>query len=383
MSDAAKLVLLGALEGIGEAHEFAVSGVLDLVLPGLRVAGAGGSVEAAADAAAAARAHAPTGWLELTLPVAPADARALIAAAERAPFGRGEETVVDLAVRSVWQIGPEGIAFGNPRWPDLVAQIVGTVADAFAIRRPIRARLYKLLIYETGSHFVAHKDSEKEDGMFATLVVYLPSQHEGGRLVVRHAGAQKAFDLGGDAGAYALQYAAFYTDCEHEVEPLTDGYRVALVYNLLLADAADPAATAALAAPEHSEQAEAIADALASLFEEEALERVAIGLEHDYSQAGLAPSLLKGADRARLHVLAGIAAFARDREAQVHRFKVAKARRQHLHQQIDGLRLDMTHVTERRGSPQTLVCTKTRGAYERAVAQYERDLQWLEALGAP
>jgi len=76
-----------------------------------------------------------------------------------------------------------------------------------------------------------------------------------------------------------------------------------------------------------------------------------------------------------------LVAFAQDPEAEIHRFKVAKARRQHLHEQIRIHKIDMTHVTERKGNPLTLVCTKTRGAYERAMAQFEQDVRWLEALG--
>jgi hypothetical protein len=59
------------------------------------------------------------------------------------------------------------------------------------------------------------------------------------------------------------------------------------------------------------------------------------------------------------------------------RFPLRKDRRQHLHQQIDAQRLDLTHVTERTGSPQTLVCTKTQASYERRLAQYEVDRSLL------
>jgi hypothetical protein len=38
---------------------------------------------------------------------------------------------------------------------------------------------------------------------------------------------------------------------------------------------------------------------------------------------------------------------------------MAKERRRHLHGIIDSNRCDCTHVTEHRGSPHTLVCTKT------------------------
>jgi hypothetical protein len=73
-------------------------------------------------------------------------------------------------------------------------------------------------------------------------------------------------------------------------------------------------------------------------------------------------------------------AFALDPATQTHRFRVRKERRQHLHQQIDRHRLDMTHATERTGSPQTLVCSKTRATYERQCRQHNEDLVSMAAL---
>jgi len=73
-------------------------------------------------------------------------------------------------------------------------------------------------------------------------------------------------------------------------------------------------------------------------------------------------------------------AFALDPATQTHRFRVRKERRQHLHQQIDRHRLDMTHVTARSGSPQTLVCSKTRATYERQCRQFNEDLASMAAL---
>ena len=36
-----------------------------------------------------------------------------------------------------------------------------------------------------------------------------------------------------NSGDYKIDYAAFYADCDHEVKPLTSGYRICLVYNLI------------------------------------------------------------------------------------------------------------------------------------------------------
>lgn len=43
----------------------------------------------------------------------------------------------------------------------------------------VEARLYKLLLYERGSHFKPHRDSPKGGpGMFGTLTLMLPSEYE-------------------------------------------------------------------------------------------------------------------------------------------------------------------------------------------------------------
>ena len=63
-----------------------------------------------------------------------------------------------------------------------------------------------------------------------------------------------------------------------------------------------------------------------------------------------------------------------------HRFTVRKDRRRHLHDVIRRHRCDLTHVTERAGSPYTLVCTKTTAAYNAALKTYKRDLQNLSRI---
>jgi hypothetical protein len=74
--------------------------------------------------------------------------------------------------------------------------------------------------------------------------------------------------------------------------------------------------------------------------------------------------------------------FLRDPVARIGRFPLRKDRRQHLHRQIDHHECDCTHVTERKGSPQTLVCTKTQSSYERRLKQYGVDKKLLAELEA-
>jgi hypothetical protein len=134
--------------------------------------------------------------------------------------------------------------------------------------------------------------------MFATLVVCLPSRHEGGSLLVTHDGETKRIDFGGDAAEFNVQYAAFYADCRHEIEPVTAGYRVCLVYNLAIAgQKTQPSA------PVNSQAVDGVIALLPPLFADGSRAKIAIPFKHQYTEAALDPRELKGADRARMAVL--------------------------------------------------------------------------------
>lgn len=65
----------------------------------------------------------------------------------------------------------------------------------------LQVRPYKFLLYGPGGHFKMHRDTEKEDRMFATMVVQLPSTHRGGELQVmeRHMEAAVNGDMSDDS----------------------------------------------------------------------------------------------------------------------------------------------------------------------------------------
>ncbi len=73
-------------------------------------------------------------------------------------------------------------------------------------------------------------------------------------------------------------------------------------------------------------------------------------------------------------------AFANNPVRKVHRFRVNKERRRHLHQVIDRQQLEMTHVTERAGSPQTLICTKDRRTFNSRMNEYQREIAAMRTL---
>ena len=204
------------LAGVKRAGDFVVHGRLELQMPKVEIEGVG----------------------VLSFPVPDTQIAALIQQAVRAPFGRGEETILDPSVRKVWQLPPERVRIGGKSWAASFDGIMDRVAAGLGCERDaVTPELYKLLIYDEGGFFQAHRDTEKAGGMFGTLVMVLPSAHRGGELVVRHAGREVVVDLsGGEVSEIA--FAAFYADCEHEVRPIASGHRVCLIFNLIQTRAA-------------------------------------------------------------------------------------------------------------------------------------------------
>ncbi|KAJ3092134.1 hypothetical protein HK102_010414 [Quaeritorhiza haematococci] len=165
--------------------------------------------------------------------VANSTTHALISASEQAPFGTMTDTRVDVNVRRTFQISPNKVHFGNPAWKRGLLALKDEIAARLGFENmPLELHLYKMLIYEKGGHFIRHRDTEKDDRMFATLVIQLPSLHQGGNLVVYHNGPQgeqeTVHDFGGAASPFEPHYAVHYADAEHAVTPITDGYRLAL-----------------------------------------------------------------------------------------------------------------------------------------------------------
>lgn len=79
-------------------------------------------------------------------------------------------------------------------------------------------------------------DTPRAETQFGSLVVCLAYHHEGGQLVIRHAEHETKFDWGASTkDASSVQWAAFYSDCEHEVLEVTEGHRITLTYNLYCA----------------------------------------------------------------------------------------------------------------------------------------------------
>lgn len=236
----------------------------------------------------------------------------MIKIAKPATFGWMEKTCLDSEVRSVWKIPKSRIKIDKRRWNQTLNPTLDGLKEKLGLpeQSRLRAELHDMLIYAPGQFFKFHQDSEKSDGMVATLVVVLPSPHSGGALIIEHQGEKIRYQSS-RAAAGKLTFFTFYADCQHEVRPVTEGYRVALIYNLILKEGADR-----IAPPSAALSRQALTDTLDDYFFSSPKDEDSHGrakklvylLDHQYTPRGLSWRALKNIDRLRASALSEVAA---------------------------------------------------------------------------
>jgi hypothetical protein len=268
--------LLDALHAVERPGDFCVGGLRQVFTPTIDVEGEG----------------------RIALPLLPGQAERLVALANEAPYGRGEQTLVDREVRRTWQIDATRVRIGGRGWQETLAKLTAEAAEALGVNGSIEADFYKLLVYDPGSFFVGHRDTEKTPGMFATMVLVLPSIHRGGELLVRHLGREMVFDLSSEDPS-EIGFAAFYADCVHEVRPVSAGYRLTLTFNLRFPDK-----KRGLKAPDYRSVEGRVAELLRGWTDAgDEPDKLILPLEHAYTPAELSFRALKGADAGVASVL--------------------------------------------------------------------------------
>ena len=248
----------------------------------------------------------------LSIPPTGADLEWLDTHASDAPYGRGEDTVLDAEVRDARQIGAGDFTLTGPAWDQLRNEMTKAIAADMGLDDAApRLVALKLLLYREGGHFAEHADTEKTSGMVASAALVLPGEHTGGALRIEHAGETLTAAGGGDT---RWRWAAWYADCRHRLEAVEQGMRVAITF----AVAIDPERTLeGIDAPGRRlswglwgrtyaewHTAWAARGGRTAAGTEQYGHKIVWVLEHRYTEPGLRAGLLKGRDRALARVLA-------------------------------------------------------------------------------
>ena len=171
-------------------------------------------------------------WSSVEFPgVSEADMIKLLDVCSVASYGYEGKDVVDKNYRNSFKLEPDNFFTGFHVCSTPILQEIKSIVPTVV---GLRAELYKLNIYARGGFFKAHVDTPRSEKMFGTLVVCLPTQFTGGELIVRHNKEEIKYDWSSTASdtSSTLHWVAFFSDVEHEVLPVSEGYRVTLTYNL-------------------------------------------------------------------------------------------------------------------------------------------------------
>lgn len=244
----------------------------------------------------------------IRLPVTPTQARRLCEVARPARYGLREQTLLDANVRDTWEVPRDRVTVDERQWRETLLPMLDILRAELGLAPDceLSAELHSMLVYESGQFFQRHQDSEKADGMIGTLVVTLPSAFTGGELVIEQQGT-KVTDQGSPE---ELSFVAFYGDCEHEVLPVTDGFRITLTYNLVAKGRTGPDADAFAMHPSVALLAEQLRAHFTTPMElsmwsghgqpvKRPPHQLVYLLDHQYSQRGIGWDQLKGGDAAR------------------------------------------------------------------------------------
>ena len=241
----------------------------------------------------------------LPCPPTPEDVEWLLGFAEPAPYGRGEETLLDPAVRDARQVGADKVQLEGPPWDRLRWKMLRAVAKEMGLRdATLHLKPLKLLVYPPGGHFALHADTEKTPGMVASLALVVPGAYTGGALAIEHAGERLSFAAD---GADAWRWAAWYADCRHALEPVEDGVRIALTFGIAIAPEtpltrikeANRPVGRAIGGRTYAEwhTSWAARGARTRAGNEQYGQKLIWVLAHRYTEPGLRAGLLKGRDR--------------------------------------------------------------------------------------
>lgn len=134
-----------------------------------------------------------------------------------------------------WKIEPQKVSFQNKEWEAFIHSVaINAVCPGLGIQADktrFECRLHKLLLYGPGSHPL-HQENQRADGVFATMMIVLPSTNTGGQIRLSHGKQSKTLDLSQDSIASTF-ILAWYPDVGQKARPIASGYRLVLVYNLV------------------------------------------------------------------------------------------------------------------------------------------------------
>ncbi|TEA14989.1 hypothetical protein C8034_v002831 [Colletotrichum sidae] len=163
----------------------------------------------------------------IPLPLTPGDAELLKRTCEQGPFSKGDRAIGD----KTWKLAFSEFELVNPAWPDFLDNLACELVDKLGIPG-VSTEPRELVLCETGSCFQLDGEFEKERNAIATMVICLPSEHEGGDVHLVFGDDKRTFSTA-ESSAFEMTTMAWFSDVQHEVAVLESGHRLTLTYDFV------------------------------------------------------------------------------------------------------------------------------------------------------
>lgn len=233
---------------------------------------------------------------------------AMIRVAKPSPFGdlNTQQTVFDPNVRIASEIpwslikNSKGESYDDQNLHGFLKQIKSYIEHQFV--SAIQFEPLKINIYQEGGFFSSHVDTPVDPKkMFGSFVLSLPSKHDGGELVVYHQDEKHVFDF--SKRSDILNWAAFYSDCVHQVNPVLSGTRITITFSMkkVLSYFKSGGLGSTVESITHSPNSHLTVhdfqQEIQNVFENHQPKTFGVLLTHKYTLDGLEAKILKGSDK--------------------------------------------------------------------------------------
>jgi hypothetical protein len=133
-------------------------------------------------------------------------AQNLIKVCTQASYSLNSARFIDKNVRDSFELEPHQFEIKNLDWQSKMNKLGHKMMNKTEDSK-IYAKLHKMLLYKTNGHFIKHQDStSKDEQMFGTLIVQLPSEYTGGEFITYFWNQSKIHDFGQSTGKLNLKY---------------------------------------------------------------------------------------------------------------------------------------------------------------------------------
>ncbi|EGC38854.1 hypothetical protein DICPUDRAFT_75596 [Dictyostelium purpureum] len=137
---------------------------------------------------------------------------------------------------NIWELPLDKVGFESKPWSAILESIINNCKERMGIEEEkISTKLDKFMVFNKGgslSHTKVSSQENKKTNIIGTLILVLPSFHQGGELIVKCGDDEAMIDLENYEPSN-IYYTAFLNDCEYEIKPIESGVRLCLVYNLI------------------------------------------------------------------------------------------------------------------------------------------------------